>query len=83
LAMKTRHFVIDFLVGIAPAFFIVILPTYLTTLFLPLPYSIIALASIVAFGWQFARRRYPPRTRLGHWRFGRGRRRIPDPRLSR
>lgn len=81
--MKTKRFVIEFLAGIAPAFFIVILPAYLTSLFLPLPYSVIALAFIVAFAWQFARRRYRPEARLAPWRFDRGGRHTPGPRLSR
>lgn len=81
--MTTKRFVIDFLAGIAPAFFVVILPMYLTSLFVPLPYSLIALAFIAVFARQFARRRYRPEARLAHWRFGRSRRHAPDPRLSR
>jgi hypothetical protein len=81
--MTTKRFVIDFLAGIAPAFFVVILPMYLTSLLVPLPYALVALALIVGFGWQFARRRYRPGARSVDWRFGRGGRHAPGPRLSR
>ncbi|MGE5283183.1 MAG: hypothetical protein ACM3N0_12860 [Chloroflexota bacterium] len=70
--MKTKRFAIDFLAGIAPAFFVAILPMYLASLLVPSPYSFIALACIMAFAWQFARRRYHPDGCLVNRRDSRG-----------
>jgi len=48
--MKTKHLIADLLIAMAPAFFILILSTYLAGLFLSPPYDVLAMVVILAIG---------------------------------
>jgi len=81
--MRTKQFIIDLLMGMAPAFFILVLPLCLADIFLRPPYDAAAAVFVGVIGWQVARRRYRPNARLFTWRIERGRLHLAGPRLSR
>ena len=69
--MKTKNFVVEFLIGVAPTFFILILPAYLAGLLLSRPYDAIAMAGILAVGAIIIRFREQIDARRAAWREGR------------
>jgi hypothetical protein len=81
--MRTKQFIIDLVMGMAPTFFILVLPLWLADVFLAPPYDAAAAALVVVIGWQVVRRRYRPNARLFTWRIERGRLHLGGPRLSR
>ncbi|HWM54010.1 MAG TPA: hypothetical protein VNO20_01280 [Solirubrobacterales bacterium] len=70
--MKTKNFIVEFFIGMAPAFFILILPTYLAGLLLSPPYDVLAMAVILAIGAVIIRFRSEIDARRAAWREGRG-----------
>lgn len=74
--MKTKHFIVDLFVAMAPGFFILILPTYLAGLLLAPPYNLIAWAIILAIGGAIIYFRDRVDARLADWRAGRGTHRV-------
>ncbi|HMC50543.1 MAG TPA: hypothetical protein VKH20_07840 [Solirubrobacterales bacterium] len=66
--MKTKHFIRDLIVGMAPAFLILILPTYLAGLLLPAPFNLVAWGIILVVGGLIFFRRDQVNSHLAHWR---------------
>jgi hypothetical protein len=70
--MKTKNFIVELFIGMAPTFFILILPTYLTGLLLFPPYDTIALVVILAIGGVIIYFRDQIDARRAAWREARG-----------
>jgi uncharacterized membrane protein YdjX (TVP38/TMEM64 family) len=71
--MKTKNFIIGLIVGMAPTFFILILPTYLAGLLLSPPYDVLAMAIVLAVGAVIIRFRDQIEARRAAWRESRSR----------
>jgi hypothetical protein len=66
--MKTKHFIRDLIVGMTPAFLVLILPTYLAGLLLPAPFNLAAWGIILVAGGLILFRRNQVHSHLAHWR---------------
>jgi membrane protein DedA with SNARE-associated domain len=66
--MKTKNFIVELFIGMAPTFFILILPTYLAGLLLSPPYDVLAMAVILAIGAVIIRYRSEIDARRAAWR---------------
>lgn len=76
--MKTKNFIVEFFIGMAPAFFILILPTYLAGRLLSPPYDVLAMAIILAAGGIIIRFRDQIEARRAAWRENRDSRSVSD-----
>jgi membrane protein DedA with SNARE-associated domain len=70
--MQTKNFIVEFLMGMAPTFFILILPAYLAGFFLSPPYDALAMAAVLGVGAIIIRFREQIEARRAAWRAGRG-----------
>jgi hypothetical protein len=70
--MKTKHFIQDLIVGMTPAFLILILPTYLAGLLLPAPFNLVAWGIILVVGGLILFRRDQVKSHLARWRLSQG-----------
>jgi hypothetical protein len=66
--MRTKQFIFDLAVGMAPAFLLVILPMHVALWLLSPLYTVVAWALIAMVAWQIARRRYHADERIAAWR---------------
>jgi hypothetical protein len=81
--MKTKHFVHDLIVGMTPAFLILILPTYLAGLLLPTPFNLVAWGIILVVGALILFRRDRVNFHLVHWRVSQEGSAAPSHRVTR
>lgn len=70
--MKTKTFIVELFIGMAPMFFILVLPIYLAGLFLSPPYDLFATGIVLAVGGVIIRFRDQIDARRAAWREARG-----------
>jgi len=74
--MKTKNFIVELFMGMAPMFFILILPIYLAGLFLSPPHDLFATGIVLAVGGVIIRFRGQIDARRAAWREARSSHRV-------